>query len=103
MAALLSRRLHNASGCPHRDSAEEIVLADIYAAMTEDVVGGGDVKMEVGHRKMVEIAGACHMTLFRAKRKSDLTLRGAVDLPGVERLQKGDRLGNACLEVGDRL
>jgi hypothetical protein len=48
----------------HRDGADEITLANLDATVTEDIVGGGDVKIEVWRRKVVEIVvreeAACH-------------------------------------------
>src|SRR5262249_46590344 len=45
-----------------------------------------------------------HVTFdARAKRESDLAVGGLIDALGVERLHKGDRLGNARLEFCDCL
>src|SRR5205814_8553516 len=52
---------------------------------------------------MVEVVGTSHMALPWAERKGDLAISRGVDPPGVERLQEGARLGNARLELGERL
>src|SRR5437660_7387198 len=84
---------------PHRDGTEEVDLADFDTAVTENVVGGCDVKIKVWQREMVEIVGALHVPRFRAERHNDLAVGGLVDLLGVERLHKEDRPGNARLEL----
>src|SRR5262249_58725449 len=72
--------------------------------MAEDVVGGGDVKEEVWQYEVVEVIDTSHVTFdARAKRESDLAVGGLIDALGVERLHKGDRLGNAHLEFCDCL
>src|SRR5215510_11247434 len=72
--------------------------------MAQDVVGGGDVKVEVWQYEVIEVIDTSHVTLdARAKRESDLAVGGLIDVLGVERLHKGHRLGNARLEFGDRL
>src|SRR5215510_4919638 len=88
----------------HWDGTNEITLADFDAAMTEDVVGGGDVKVEVWQYEVVEVIDTSHVTFdARAKRESDLAVGGLIDVLGVERLHKGNRLGNARLEFCDCL
>src|SRR5205823_4101141 len=98
-----ANRCRYASSNSHRDGPEEVELADFDTAVTENVVGGGEVKVEVWQRKVVEIVGTFHVCLLRPERQSDLAVGGSVDCPGVECLEKGERLGNARLELGDRL
>src|SRR5262245_10017138 len=72
--------------------------------MAQDVVGGGDVKVEVWQYEVIEVIDASHVTLdARAKRESDLAVGGLIDVLGLERLHKGDRFGNARLEFCDCL
>lgn len=40
------------------ERAEVVALADLYAVVTQDVVGGGDVEKEVGHGEFEEIVHA---------------------------------------------
>ena len=76
----------NCSARPHRDRAQKIALADVDAAMAQNVVGGREMEIEVGQHKMVEIIGALHTSfVFWAERKADLALGGGVDLLEVER------------------
>jgi hypothetical protein len=86
------------------DGTDEVRLPDLDATVAEDVVGGGDVKIEVWQREVMEIVRTFHVALnTRAKRENDLAVGGVVDLLRVERLHKGDRLRNASLEFCDRL
>src|SRR5262245_58764114 len=72
--------------------------------MAEDIVGGGDVKVEVWQYEVVEVIDTSHVALdARAKRENDLAVGGLINVLGVERLHKGHRLGNARLEFCDRL
>src|SRR6188472_3280120 len=87
----------------HGYRTEEILLSDLHAAMTQDRVGGGEVEIHVRKHEVVEVVVALHMPFVgRAKRKRDLTTGRRVDLLRVERLYKGDRLGEPCLELRDR-
>jgi hypothetical protein len=96
-ACLVSRR-------SDRDGTDEVTLADLDAAVAEDVVGGGDVKIEVWQREVMEVVRPFHVALNTlAKRENDLAVGGVVDLFCVERLHKGDCLRNARLEFCDRL
>jgi hypothetical protein len=92
-----------ASNHLQRDRAEEIALADIHAAMTQDRVGGGAMKIEVRQHEVVEIIVALHLALVAsAERKRDLAIGRRVDLLAVERLEKGDCFRDTFLELRDR-
>src|SRR5437899_1555451 len=87
----------------HRNRAQEVLLADLHAAMAQDRIGGGEMEIDVRQHEMIEIVVALHVALVgRAERECELTIGGAVDLLGVERLEKGDGLGEARLELIDR-
>src|SRR3954467_10265604 len=95
-ASPVSRHLHG-------NRTEEILLSDLHTAMTQDRVGGGEVKIYVRQHEVVEVIVALHLPFVgQSKRKRDLTTRRRVDLLRVERLYEGDRLGEPCLELRDR-
>jgi hypothetical protein len=88
----------------HRDGAEEVTLADLDATVPENVVGGGQVKVEVRQCEVVEVVDTSHVPLVaRAKRESDFTFGSRVDALRVERLYEIDRFCNAIPEFSDRL
>jgi Bacterial protein of unknown function (DUF899) len=94
--------LHDVSSHPHWDGTEEVALADLDTAVTENVVGGREVKVKVWQREVVEVVGASHVTLVVwAEREGDLAVGGGVEqhgriirpCPGVwERRQEAQQL-----------
>src|SRR5947208_13246561 len=80
--------------------SQKIPLADLDAALAQDVVGGGGVEIEVRQREGDQVLRALQrQRLLRADGKRDLLLFRAVDLFGLEAVHVVDRLGNARLEV----
>src|SRR5580704_3191398 len=91
-----------ASNHLHRDRAQEIALADLHAAVTQDRVGGGQMEIDVRQHEMVEIIVAFHLALIgRAERKGDLTIGCGIDLLGIEGLEKGHGPCEPGLELID--
>src|SRR4051812_13329351 len=87
----------------HRDRAEKVLLADVDAAMAQDRIGGGEMKIDVRQHEMIEVIVGFHLSLVdRSERKGELTLARGIDLFRVERLQMRNRLGDARLELIDR-
>src|SRR5438105_8395679 len=96
-------RLICASGHFHGDRAQKVLLSDVEPAVAQDQVGCGGVKIEVRQDEMVEIILPLHMPLVgRAERERNLTIAACIDVLAVERLEKGQRLGDACLELFER-
>jgi len=61
------------------------------------------MEIEVRQQKVIEVVVALHIPGGSgAERKRDLALGRGIDLLAVERLQVGDGLGEARLELGDR-
>jgi outer membrane immunogenic protein len=59
----------------HRDRPEEVLLADIDAAMTQDRVGRGAMEIEVRQHEVVEVIVALHVTFIGgAERERDLAI-----------------------------
>src|ERR1700732_5060956 len=86
-----------------RDGTQEIALADIHAAMTQDRVGGGAMEIEVRQHEVVEIIVALHLAFDGAtERKRDLAIDRRIDLLAVECLEKGDRFCDALLGLRGR-
>src|SRR5262249_15056857 len=83
--------------------AHEVALAELDAAMAQDVVGGGAVEKEIRQRvgQQQRLPGELAR---RPAGKSDLDrfVLGAVDLRGLQTLEEVDRLGDAVLELGNR-
>src|SRR5208282_996315 len=60
--------------------AEEIALADLDAAEAQDVVCGGQVKIEIGQDEMEEIVGALHFhRVGRPDGKDDLAIAAGLE------------------------
>src|SRR5215471_12252675 len=80
--------------------AHEIALAELDAAMAQDVVGGGAVEIEIGQRagEQQRLTGELARRPAR-ERDLDLLVLAAVDLRGLEALEEIDRLGDAILEL----
>src|ERR1051325_5593268 len=86
-----------------RRAAHEIALADLDAALADDVVGRGGVEIEVrqGAAEQQALPGEL-AGLATRERDLDLLALGAVDLALLHALQIFDGLGDAVLEPRDR-
>src|SRR5215468_9511899 len=82
--------------------AHEIALAELDAAMAQDVVGGGAVEIEVRQRvgEQQRLAGELARRPAR-KRDLDRLVLAAVDLRGLQAFEEIDRPGDAILELGN--
>src|SRR5262249_2043102 len=87
----------------HGNGAEEVLLADVHAAMTQDRVGRGEVEVDVGQYEVIEIIVALHLALVDGpERKGDLAVARRIDRLGIERLEEADGPGEAVSELRDR-
>src|ERR1700731_1556797 len=92
----------SASSHLHGDRAQEVLLADLDAAVTQDRVGGGQVEIDVRQHEMVEIVVALHLALVGGtERKGDLTIARGIDLLGGQGFEKGEGFSKPCLELID--
>src|ERR1043166_7724345 len=83
---------------------EKIALADLDTAMTQDVVGGGGVEIEVRqHEADQELLALERQGLLRADRKGDILLGGRVDVGGFGALHIVERLCDARLQLVEAL
>src|SRR5882757_1616273 len=84
-----------------RRRAHEIALADLDAALANDVVGGGGVEIEVRQAAAEQQAlpGEVHDVAVR-RGELDLLGVGAVNVALADGLQKRDGLADALLELG---
>jgi hypothetical protein len=74
-----------------RDGTDEIALADLHAAMPQNVVSGREVEVVVRQHKEIEIVRTLHLAGgAAAERKFDIAVGGRIDLLGIERLQVSD-------------
>ena len=82
--------------------AHEVALAELDAAMAQDVVGRGAVEIEVRQR-VVEQQRLPRELALGAAREGDLDLLvlAAVDLRRLQALDELDGLGDALLQLGD--
>src|SRR5260370_693322 len=86
----------------HRDRAEKVTLAEIYAAMAQDRVRCGHMEIEVRQHKMVDVVGALHVTFVgRAERKRNVVIGRPVDCLLIDRLQIGHGPRQAILQLVD--
>src|SRR5262249_54497059 len=99
-AGLSRRRWPSPSDDRHR--AEEVALADLQAALGQDVVGGRRVEIEVGQREAGEIAQALEGEGLSAGGNLDLAILRAVELVWLEAADEVDCLGHARLELIER-
>src|SRR5205085_11897275 len=80
--------------------SEEIALADLDTGMTQDVVGGGGVEIEVRQHEMdEELLTLERERLLRADRERDVLLGRRVDVGGLDALHVVERPGDACLQL----
>ena len=87
---------------PAQRPPEKIALAELHAAMAQDVVGRGGVEIEIRQREADEIVRALERHgLLRADREGDVLGRARVDLRRREAFDVVDRLGDARLQVGE--
>src|SRR5205807_8030390 len=78
----------------------EVALAELDAAVAQDVVGGGAVEIEVRQDVVQQQPLSGELALVGAELDRDLLVLGAVDLRRLEALDVVDGLGEARLEVG---
>src|SRR5512134_3227300 len=84
--------LRREGGSSSLQLSDEIALADLHAAVTEDGVGSGDVEEEVRQCVVQKVRLTGHHLLDPADFELDLARLGAVELLGLERLDEGDGL-----------
>ena len=84
------------------DAADEILLADQDAVVAQDVVGGGDVEIEIRQAGVVHIVQAAVFALGVFAHDHDLACFGAGKGIGRQRLDEGDGVGDAGLVLGQR-
>src|SRR5262245_49759791 len=80
--------------------AHEVALAELEAAVAQDVVGGGAVEIEVRQDEIEQQRLAGELALVAAELERDVLVLGAVDLRRLEALAEVDHLGEAALELG---
>src|SRR6185437_12325242 len=85
------------------DSGEEIALADRHAAVAQDVVGGGDVEVEIRQRTGEEIGLARNRLFLAADLDRHLAVVAAGEVLGRKCLDVIERLDDAGLELGESL
>src|SRR5438045_6479336 len=82
-----------------RRRAHEVALADLDAALPDDVVGGGGVEIEVRQRIAEQQALAGELANLPAREGDlDLLAFGAVDLARLHALEIVDGLGDPILQ-----
>src|SRR5436190_10000206 len=100
MTPSMLQRSMDRGGELRRRCAHEIALADLDAALADDVVGGGGVEIEVRQRVAEQQALAGELAGLAAREGDlDLLALGAVDLALLDALEILDGLGNALLEL----
>ena len=80
--------------------AEEVDLAQLHPVVTQDVVGRGDVEVDVREHEVLQVVPAPEAQRSAAQRQGDGALLRTVDLLGVEALEILDGPGDARLELG---
>src|SRR6266851_1966059 len=82
--------------------AHEIALAELNAAMAQNVVGGGAVKIKIRQRVVEKERLARELARGPARQgELDLLLLAAVDVAWLEALEKLDGLADTLLELGN--
>src|SRR5438874_11039045 len=75
----------------HRDGAEIILLADFDPTVSQNRVGGREMKIDVGQHEMIEVVVALHFSLVGGpERKRDLPIGAGIDRLCVERFDESD-------------
>src|SRR4051812_5067989 len=86
-----------------RRRAHEVALADLDAALPDDVVSGGGVKIKVRQAAAQQQALAGEVRDVPVRRgELDFLAVGTVDLALLDSLQKRDGFGDALFELGER-
>src|SRR5436190_19619944 len=102
MTPSMLQRSMDRGGELRRRCAHEIALADLDAALPDDVVGGGGVEVEVRQRVAKQQALAGEIAGLAAREGDlDLLALGAVDLALLHAFQERDGLGDAVLQLRD--
>src|SRR5690349_14295286 len=83
--------------------ADVVALAELHAVVAQDVVGRGDVEIEIGQRLPEQVLHAGPGDVAARALDGDLLVLAAVELRGLDRLDEGDRLGDALFQLGERL
>lgn len=81
-------------------AADEILLADGHAVVAQDVVGGGDVKVEVRQAGVVRVVQAGVFALGVAAQDDDVSGFRAGEFLGGNRGEEVNGLGDAGLVLG---
>src|SRR5215813_8422797 len=81
--------------------AHEIALAELDAAVAQDVVGGGAVEIEVRQDEIEQQSLPGELALVVAELERDVLVLGAVDLRRFEALAEVNHLGESALELGE--
>src|SRR3954447_14812565 len=90
--------LTDGSGELRRRRAHEIALADLDAALADDVVGGGGMEIEIRQRTAEQQALAGELADLPAREGDlDFLALGAVDLALLHALEIFDGLGDTVL------
>lgn len=83
---------------------QEVLLADLEAVLPQDVVGGRGVEIEVRDGEAGEIGHAGHRRRRGgAAREGDLSGEACIERRAVGRIDEGQRLGDALLQLREAL
>src|ERR1035437_4075080 len=74
------------------DVSQEIMLANLYAVMSQNRIGGSDMKIDIGQNKVVQIGSTCESDRFVVHWQCDSSNLGTVYLFGVARFKQCDGL-----------
>jgi len=81
--------------------SHEIALAELDAAMAQDVVGGGGVKIEIRQTEIQQERLSLELALSAREFDNDLLVLSTVDLNWLEALDEINGLRDAVLELGE--
>src|SRR5579883_17994 len=79
----------------------EVALAELDPAVTQDVVGGRAVEIEVRQHVIEQQSLAGELALARAELERDLFVFGSVYLRRLKSLDVFDRVGKPALQLGE--
>src|SRR5438045_4794050 len=82
------------------DAAHEVALADLKPIVAQDVIGGGQVEIEIGEREMAQISGARKAHVLAADLEGHRAGGGVGELLLLEGMEKIKRFGDARLKLG---
>src|SRR5215472_14207551 len=82
-------------------NAEKVPLAELDAAMAQDVVGGGGVEIEVGEDEARQVVAAGELKLGAAGFECDRAVDAGVDGARIDAFDEIDGLGDTRYEVGE--